>query len=216
MLIRSVLEGSYKLAFLCTPDPQERVTRVREYYEHLPAMGRLRTHERLSTLLSAVVDPSSDEWRPFRDLILSDDEARTLRDLYPRKARQALEQKWAFLPIAEALSREGTLGGKSLLGMNYSYKLGSHMVHQDADAIKIVWEREQRSPVRNNALVLSHAARELSDLFHLSWFRVLAAYGAKEIPREPVYSAMEKYQEWLSSLSAAYDFWQQVEYGEGE
>ena len=215
MLIRSVLEGSYKLAFLCAPDAQERAARVSEYYDDLPEMGRLRTHERLSTLLSTVSDPAADQWRPFRDLILSDEEAIRLRDRYPRKERQALEQKWAFLPIAEALSRDAALGGQSLLTMGYSYRIGSHMVHQDADAIKIVWEREQRSQIRNDAIVLSHAARELSDLFYLGFFRVLAAYRAKNIQTDPVYSTMAKYENWLSLLSAAYGSWHDIEYGGG-
>ena len=212
-LVRSVLEGTYKFAFMCLRADEERANRVREYYYDLPEISRLKRHDRASSILSSVEDPVADEWRPLRDLVLSQAEVEALRSKFPRKQRQALEQKWSFFPLAQAIAQSELPGGEALAGMVYTYGISSHILHQDGDGVSIIMERSRRSFERQQAIELSHGARELSDLLHMAFYRAIAAYHLKELDPRPIFRSMEQYTGLFEELARAYDTWREVEYG---
>src|SRR5581483_11528164 len=77
VLVRSALEGSLKLAYLL----QARETFAAghsEYAEQLFEIALLKDHRKAVGLLAAVSDPDAPQWRPIRDLLLSDSEVAEL------------------------------------------------------------------------------------------------------------------------------------------
>jgi hypothetical protein len=216
MLVRAVVEGTYKFAFMCVRSDEERTLRIDEYYDHLPAINRLKRHDRASTLIQEAEDPNAVQWRPIRDLIIEEPELTVLRAQFPRKQRQLLEQKWAFFPLAQALAGSDLPGADAVARMVYSYGISSHVLHQDGDAVSMIWERQQRSPDREEAITLSHGARELSDLFHLAQYRAMVAYHLKELDPQPILAIGDKYATLAEELRGAYSAWYENEYASGE
>jgi hypothetical protein len=94
-------------------DQAVRAAKANEYWNVLPEISQLKRHQRLEHLLAALGEPANlaDEWRPFRDMLLTRQEAEELQTKYPKKVRQPLEQKWSFffhlgeVPILRILTR---------------------------------------------------------------------------------------------------------------
>ena len=151
LLVRSVLEGSYRFAALCVSDERERERRVTEYWDLLPDAARLRQHARAQLLLDAVGDSdvgkeSPDLWRPLRDLLLSPTELQTLRDRFPAKARSQLEQLWSFTELAASLSKSDLPGAPHFAAMLHGYTMSSALIHKSGEGVAIVVERAAGLP----------------------------------------------------------------------
>src|SRR5450759_527048 len=54
MLVRSVLEGTAKYAFLCTTDHAEQARRATEYWHILPEFDRIKRHDRVTQFGSMI------------------------------------------------------------------------------------------------------------------------------------------------------------------
>ena len=214
MLVRSVLEGTYKFAHLCVRDAVERRRRVEEYWDFLPEAGRLRRHTRAQRLLQSVPDPQADEWRPIRDFVMDPAEVAELQSRYPAKLRKLLERRWSFSEIAHALTSSGLPGAEHFAAIMHTYGISSHVTHQSAEAVQMILERNQREPERIEAIVLAHAAREISDLLSLAFFRVAAAYALKSISLDSVLKTRVSYDPLFENLRAAAHAWHAVEYGQ--
>lgn len=213
ILMRSILEGTYKFIAMCARDAADRLVRVEEYWDHLPEVGRIKTHKRAKLFLETVSDPDSDAWRPIRELILSQEELETLQSRYPRRMQDDLEKRWSFGQLTEALAGSDLPSAKYLVLMLHDYRLSSHLVHQDGDGVFMIWERDQRSPQRKEALELAHGFSELSDIFHLAMFRSLAAYQMVDIEPSALIEMISKYSPLLSRVGEARKIWHDVEYG---
>lgn len=95
VLVRSALEGSLKLAYLL----QARETfaaRHSEYADQLFEIALLKNHRKAAGLLTAVSNPDAPQWRPIRDLLLSDCEVAELSARNDKVARRSLETRWGF------------------------------------------------------------------------------------------------------------------------
>jgi len=215
ILMRSVLEGTYKFIALCVRDDAHRLLRVQEYWDHLPEAGRIKTHKKAASFLQAIDDPDSDTWRPIRELMLSQDELDQLQGRYPRRAQDELEKRWSFGELSKELAESDLPAAKYLIAMLHSYRLSSHLVHQDSDGVFMMWERDQRNPSRKEALEIAHGLRELSDIFHLAMLRTLTAYQMTGIDPGPILAMKEKYSILLSRVGEAYKIWHRIEYGAG-
>ncbi|HEV7784035.1 MAG TPA: hypothetical protein VGQ28_01795 [Thermoanaerobaculia bacterium] len=213
ILMRSVLEGTYKFIAMCIRNDTDRLLRVEEYWDHLPEIGRIKTHKKAEMFLRTVTDPASDAWRPIRDLMLPPEELNQLLDRYPRKIPDNLEKRWSFGELSKALAESDLPAAKYLVIMLHNYRLSSHLVHQDGDGVLMIWERDQRSPPRKEALEIAHGLRELSDIFYLSMFRALAAYQFAGMDRSPILAMNTKYSALLSRVEEAGRLWHKVEYG---
>jgi hypothetical protein len=215
ILMRSVLEGTYKFIAMCSRDQANRLSRVKEYWDHLPEVAKLRTNRRAKDFLEIVDDPDSDAWRPIRDLLLPQEVLDELQQRYPRKVQDGLEKGWSFGGLAKALAASDLPAAKYLSLMLHDYGLSSHLVHQDGDGVMMIWERDQRSIPRREALELAHGLSELSDIFHLAMFRALAAYHMLDLEKGSVLAMNSKYSVLLSRIDEARVTWHEVEYGEG-
>jgi hypothetical protein len=213
ILMRSVLEGTYKFITMCVRDEADRLLRVEEYWDHLPEVGRIKTHKKAEVFLKNIADPGSDAWRPIRELILQQEELDQLQERYPRRVQDNLEKRWSFGELSKALAESDLPAAKYLVLMLHGYRLSSHLVHQDGDGVLMILERDQRSPSRRESLEIAHGLRELSDIFHLAMFRALAAYQMVGIERSPILAMNTKYSALLSRVGEARKLWHEVEYG---
>src|SRR5579872_4895894 len=152
ILVRSVLEGTYKFIYLCTSDERERGSRAHDYWHVLPEIYRLKSHLKVSAFLEMVDkvagDSTDDKWRPLRDLMISEDEVVEIRQRLPKHVRRKLEDAWSFLPLAETLSKAEAPGASLYTGLAHLYATGSHQAHKDADGVGIAWERSRRDGER--------------------------------------------------------------------
>ncbi len=78
MLVRSVVEGTCKLAFMCTRDEEERKNRVNEYWHDWREISRINRHNRAQEILS-VGHVSADQRRPLQDLLLPEEQLAALK-----------------------------------------------------------------------------------------------------------------------------------------
>ncbi len=218
ILIRAVIEGTFKYLFLCVGNENEREIKLREYWDDLPEINRIKRHLRIQEFLAKVdgsgENSGADEWKPLRDMLLNLDELNDLQSRYPRKSRQQIEQKWAFNEIAQTIAKpEIDPGGyQAMKSMNFSYGMASHMVHQDADAISIIWDRNRREPERLASIELAHGARGLSDLISMAMARSIATFRLHGNDIKPVKELFASHESFLSEMNTAHKTWFDIEY----
>lgn len=215
ILVRSVIEGTLKYAFLCVGSGTELLEKVQEYWEDLPEITRMKRHGRVQAFFDEVDNPDAEAWRSVRDLLMQPDELNALRSQYPRGRRQQLEQKWSFSEIIRSLSNAGVPGLEAMHTLAYGYGMASHLVHQDADAMGIIWDRRQREDERRIPLEIAHAARLISDLIVMAMLRATMTYKLHNQETKPAQDLYQAYQVIQDELSEAITQWGNVEYPSG-
>ena len=212
MLVRSVFEGTFKFIFLCRGTPVDRAERANEYWEVLPDISCLKKHQRAEQMLAALDNPDADEWRPIREILLDPDELAALRATYPKAVRQQFEHKWSFFEIAQTLDKENG-SACSLRHLIYNYGMASHQIHQDGDAIGIIWDRDQREPERRNAIEVAHGCRMFWDLLSMSMMRTVALSRAVGENANAIKDLVCSHEGFFAELNAAQAEWRRIEYG---
>ncbi len=213
ILLRSVTEGSLKVAFLCAGDEAERATKAEEYGKTLPDIATIRRHQRLSAFFETVDDPDSPDWEQIKKILVSAEELLQLERAYPRKVRQRIEERWSFFKIIEAFSKPdarlpGLAPARVLL---YPYLMASHQTHQDADGVRLIWDRTRRSDARRLPLERAHAARELSDLAAMALIRTYAVLVAHGGEHDAMKQTFQRYDQLTADLAEARRAWWDVE-----
>jgi hypothetical protein len=209
ILIRAVMEGTFKFLFLCVGDQNEREEKLYEYWDVLPEVNRIKSHLRIVDFLSKIVNSNDIEWKPLRDLLLGTDELEDLQNRYPRKFRHEIEQKWSFNEIARTLTRpEIDPGGyDAMKSMDFSYGMASHLVHQDANAISIIWDRNQREPERLESVQLAHGSRGLHDLITMAMARAVATFRLHGEDVKAVKDVWASHESFRRELDMTYQAW---------
>jgi hypothetical protein len=211
ILLRTVVESSVKLAYIAVADLQEQHARALEFLILMPEMLRLKRHRRVEAFLASVPNPEADMWRAIRDIQLSAEEIQAISDRHPRSVRDNMERKWGFARITDELGKSGT-EFQNLSAMMYAYGMGSHAVHQDGDAIMMMWEREQRRPEHVATVEFAHGARLISDVVTFAAIRARAAYKALTLDADPIAKVSERYEWLFEELHCAYDSFHALEY----
>lgn len=212
ILIRSLVEGSMKFAFLCIKDPLLRIQRNVEYSTVLPNMAEIRRQRHLEDLMKQIPNQSAPEWEPFRRLRMAADKIRILEAKYPRRLRSRMQQNWSFTNIVSELVQTREKGMEALAGFLFFYGTSSHIVHKDSDGVGIMWERSTRSVERRMAVELAHAARQVSDILTLSQLRMWFAYSLAQISTSPLQFLEKEMAPLLAELQTAQESWQQIEF----
>lgn len=219
-LVRSVIEGTYKFAYLCLGSDSEIEQKLTEYEDDLHEINRLTRHSRVESLLSAVKNPRSTTWKPLRDLLINDEEVARLSTRYPKKLRTQLKQKWSFHGLAESIAKSDRKGMEGFRQLLYSYGMSSHIIHQDWDGVGMVWDRIRRSDERREAIELAHAAREVSDLSVMGALRytmLLEASGAEKTKFKTLAKReFAKCREYVLTADRWSRAWKKVEYSAEE
>jgi hypothetical protein len=213
ILLRSVLEGTFKLIFLLKGNNESRLIKTKEYWELLPDIARLRKHLRASETLK-IVDPQNSlfEWRPIREIMLDDTELATLQKKFSNRERQELSKKWSFTEIARHFSVDSNKRYSGMGALGYDYSLKSHLIHQDGDGVGMVWERYRRSKDSQVAIEIAHAARVISDVCRFGFMRASELLLACKQPEDPVFEISSRYKTLFDDVHSSYEDWFKIEY----
>jgi hypothetical protein len=212
-LMRSVLEGTFKFAFLLDGRDQERIQKAQEYWITLPEMARTSCHRRASFLLEVFKNEKYELKRPFMDLTLSAEEEKTLRDMYPKLERQKLGQKWSFMKIANHFAQHPDEKYHGMAALAHSYGMQSHLLHQDGDGVGMIWDRSRRGPERRFSVEGAHAGRLISDICWFAFFRALQLFAAAKQPSNPIKNLTKRFEPLFAEIDRVRGAWHLIEYG---
>lgn len=212
MVLRSVIEGTLKFAFLLE-SRAEFDGRHTEYGDNLFEIALLKDHQKAKDFLDGAADPSAAEWRPIRERVLPAAEYEELRAKYDKKHRSDLEAKWGFTTLLNAVGRRKDASFRELSGLAWSYSLMSHLQHADYLGISLPMDRERRAETRRDSMHLAHHARLVNDTLVAMLNRLTIGYLCVGADLRPVSEALAKINSVREGFGGAYDQWLAVEYG---
>lgn len=212
VLMRSVVEGTAKFGYLCTPDEVTRRRLFTEYRDVLPEMAELSDHERAVQSLAIIRDETAEMWRPIRDMLRTPERIAELNAKYPRSARRSLEGEWGFRRIAEKMESAEYEGLKGLLGLVHQYSISSRVLHVDWLGSGVVWERRQRSVERIDAIELAHGGRIMSDVVTCAFMRAYVAYKYKRLSVQRLLNDLPATRPLFAEMELAQQTWRGIEY----
>ncbi|MNB74630.1 hypothetical protein D3C75_212680 [compost metagenome] len=181
MLIRSILEGTLKFIYLTVGTDEERKKKIDEFWNVLPIINQIKRSRRADKLLEHLPNEElqRNDMKFIGGVILSEEKIKEIEEKYPRKYRKELEHKWSYSEIIKDLTKEDK--HKAFSGLFHGYGIGSHLIHQDADAINYLIDHNQRTPERRIAKELAHGCRQISDVMT---FSILRLYAYKQLFKE--------------------------------
>lgn len=214
ILLRSILEGTFKFVYMLLGSRDEALSKAEEYWILLPKFADIKRSDRASYLLENISNSSDLEWEPLRVLVLDEERIKSIRDKYKKNQRKELEEKWSFSRISQLFKQSKNDELKVLGGLVYGYGMSSHLLHKDADGIGMVWERRNRDPFTKRVVTLGHAARIVSDVCTTAKLRLLflLKHGGFEV--EFIKEIEARYVVLFHELEQAYAAFIKAEYGE--
>ena len=174
VLVRSFVEGTFKFIYLTLGSEDVRMQKLQQFDSELGRVGLLKRHQRLTAFLEAVDDPQSNDWHPFREMLLTDQDYKLLQEQFPKRVRQQLDQQWSFGGLCSAIANAPGKEYGMLRHMMFNYGMGSHIAHQDIDGIGIIADRINRNQIRREAVELAHGARMAGEAAIFTWVRAHA------------------------------------------
>src|SRR5690606_26817738 len=117
-----------------------------------------------------------------QDVLLSASELDRIETTYPKKRRAQLEQKWSFANMVEDITKTGFPGMDAYSSMLFGYSMSSHLIHMDGLGLGMIRDREQREPVRLDAMNCAHSARLFSEQIHFAVMRAAYCNWMKNLP----------------------------------
>lgn len=213
VLVRSVLEGTLKFAYLLQ-SAENFAVRHREYAQDLFEIGLLKDHQKAASLLAATKDANAAEWQPIRDRLLPDEERERISQSLSPAVRRELERRWGFTGLVGELGKSGDPLFKDVGGTAFSYAMASHIQHVDAIGSSMPLERDLRPEQRREAVQLAHHGRLVGDPLRFMFLRLAVGYrftGADVSPLREVKEAIDRQAEQFQEI---YRQWMEIEYPE--
>ncbi|WP_144445733.1 hypothetical protein [Inquilinus limosus] len=211
LILRSVSEGTAKFAYLL--ENQATFTeRCIEYRDVLPLIARRRRHTKAAEALNALRGASDLQTRPYRDLLLTDDELADIEAKYPRDVRRRMETRWGFSALVEAISKPDGVFGLTARALLHGYSVASDLQHMSFDGTEMPLERDMRSVQRRKAIELAHAAKLISSCYHLTWLRIRVLLRFLNRPADELLYANVRNAALLAEFDQAESHWSEIEY----
>lgn len=213
ILLRSVLEGTLKFAYILQGTEQNQLRKIEEYWDILPRHAAITRHKRASALLKISGKENGPENRPIRELLLSEEELTHLSTAFPKKERQHLSRRWSFSEIARYFASHADERYRAMGCMAYAYGIQSHTLHQDGDGVAIIRDRCLRDEKRRNSIELAHSGRIISDICHYGFFRAYELLRACREDSKPILDLEKRHAQLFNSIQSTYQHWFEIEYG---
>jgi hypothetical protein len=216
MIVRSVAEATAKLAFIELADEALRSDRAKDFWEVGLDLTSLADDRRIREFFASFPAARDEEkWRPYRELVLSDERRTELESRYPNKFRHDHDSRWSFRALYRALGEEGhKLFGDFARGP-YWYSISSHILHADAFAVAASWDRfGNRTEAQRLALELAHGARLVSDVLILAYMRLYAISRRRQIPRADVKAWWKQCTNLMDAMGVAHEEFRGAVYGD--
>lgn len=212
VILRSVAEGTLKFAYILQTHEDFKL-RIHEYSVDHFNISLLKDDQKIREVLSALGNPESPEWRPYRERLLPDEKLDDLRRSYDRTERRSIESRWGVAGMLDTFRRSGDAVSLRFRGLLHNYALASHVQHADYIGVSIPDERERREPARRDALHLAHLSRVISDALSYFLMRLTSGYRFIDEDPEPIRSAYLQFDALDKSFGDVYEDWMEVEYG---
>jgi hypothetical protein len=173
----------------------------------------MKDDQKARDVLASLRDPDADQWRPIRDMVLSDAKREELRARYDKPTRRAMETRWGYAGILNSLSKSGDPFYKGFTGLTFSYAIASHIQHADYAGVSIAMDREMRSPERRDSVQMAHLVRLITDCFVCFNLRLRTAYRFAGCDSAPLTEVDRKIEEFTAEMKFAHERWLEIEYG---
>lgn len=157
IILRPIAECAVKFAYVSSFDEKIRNEKVREFWEDLAEINKLKQ----SRQAKQVFDLTNIDSNFLTDLILSENEEKTLSEKWTKKIRQSKEQPWSYNEMIKTISKNYDF--KEILGLARNFTQSSHLIHADETALGVINDRENRTLDQKEALMNLHEIRLLSD-----------------------------------------------------
>jgi hypothetical protein len=211
--IRSTFEATLKLSYMLQKEETFHA-RHQEYADDLFNIALMKDHQKACELLAALPTPEAAEWKPIRDRVMRDEELAELQDKYPKQKRAALERKWGFTGLIQALSTSGDLVFNGFQGLTHGYSVSSHIAHADYMGVSIPFDRDLRENERRMTAHLTHLTRLLSDSCICLYLRLLVGYRFIGENLQPIFEAGQRMEALRASFDPSYQEWLDIEYAD--
>ena len=209
---RSIIEGVVKYVYMLQGSDEEKLNKVKEYWEILPDYAAVKRSDRAHRFLSSADGYGAPEWRPIEDLALDDSKIDTLRRGSNKKSRKQLEHSWSFTEILNSFAKGTDKRMLPLTHLAYNYGMSSHLVHKDGDGVGMVWERCTRDIERQNSVKLGHIARSISDICTFADMRSLFLMETCNQDKSFIEDLKESYAELFDSIERSVEYFNKTEY----
>jgi hypothetical protein len=212
ILARAVVEGTLKYVYLMVGTAEEMKRKATEYWVTLPAFSSVKRSERARAILDTLPDRDDPMWQGYRDMLLSESQARDAYGQSNRRDRQMLDEQWSFSGLARYFAGTGRGDLKPFAGLAIQYANSSHMLHKDGDGVGMVWDRYRRPRERQNAITIAHAGRLISDACAFASLRLLFLLKACGEPTGCVREIDQSYEDMFDELADAAKHFCEVEH----
>ncbi|HEX5869482.1 MAG TPA: DUF5677 domain-containing protein [Longimicrobium sp.] len=219
ILMRSSMEATIKILFVCFATPSRRSERISEFWNDLAEINKLRQSERARTLAGQVrvkPNPHGEEVvRRVSPIILPRKVEKELAEKW-KDRRNAVENKWAIHRMLKDIQdyMAASFELAVMESMLHSYGLTSDLIHCSETAIWLRADRQARPEPERQLLETAHAARLLSDSLSYLGLIMRGFSHAGSVPSRtwpPYFSASERIEAEIDGHSRA--FWQTQEQG---
>jgi hypothetical protein len=218
MLVRSIAECTAKLAYIELGDESVREERAHDFWEVGLDLASIADDRRIREFFSSFPDAATDEmYRPYREMLLSDERRTELEARYPPASRREHGRRWAFAEVLKTLGKEGhKLFGDFARGP-YWYSIPSHILHADAFAIAAASDRfHNRTEEQRLAMELAHAARLVSDMLFFGYMRMYAIARRRQIPRADVQAWWRRSKDIRHAMNATHEDFRDAVYDDDD
>lgn len=218
MLVRSIAECTAKLAFVELADEKVRNERAHDFWDIGLDLASIADDRRIREFFASFPGAVRDAmWRPYREMLLSDEKRAELETLYPPKFRREHGQRWSFREILKALGEEGhDIFGNFARGP-FWYSIPSHILHADAFAVAAAWDRfHNRTEEQRLALEIAHAARLISDVLLFGYMRMYAIARRRQIPPSDFRAWWRSSRDLRRAMDAVHEDFRDAVYDEDE
>ena len=166
IILRPIAECTVKFAFISSFDSSERNEKVREFWEDLAQINRLKQ----SKQAKQVIELTGIDSKFLSGIILEENEERILSQKWTKSNRQRTEQPWSYNEMIKTISKNYDF--KEILGLARNFTQSSHLIHADETALGVIKDRENRTEKQREALMNLHEVRLLSDCVQLYFWLV--------------------------------------------
>ena len=168
IVMRSVVEATTKILYVCYSDDEERKERLREFWVDLEELNRLKQSERARTSVGQLRThglASEFTIKGIQPLVLPRDEERALAAKWSNR-RNDLERKWTMPSMLRSIEKYIVNSGGIAVMQSalHNYGLSSQLIHANESGLWLLWDRNHRAPEEQFRLSVAHGCRLLGDM----------------------------------------------------
>lgn len=170
IILRPIAECTVKFAFVSSFDNSARNEKVKEFWEDLAEINRLKQ----SKQAKQIIELTDIDSKFLSDIVLDDNEFQLLAEKWTKSIRQRTEQPWSYNEMIKTISKNYDF--KEILGLARNFTQSSHLIHADETALGVIKDRKNRTEEQREALMNLHEVRLLSDCVALYFWLIKVSF----------------------------------------